>query len=121
MNDKDISATTDVGTLRLKRGVRKRNVGKIEAYLSTLDGLPLEKLKKSEIRWQLELLDQHSEFYELIQDRILELLEKTDHENHLEYEEQEAEDQRAFHRELRDRLEAALHSIEAYAMSKGIR
>ena len=78
-------------------------------------------MKKSEIRWQLELLNQHSEFYELIQDRILELLEKTDHENRLEVEEQEAEDQRAFHRELRDRLEAALHSVEANAMSKGIR
>ena len=122
MNERDIIATsTDLGQLRLKRGERKRNINKIRSYNESIDGLMLKQIKEDEVRRQLGLLEQQTDLYELIQDRILELLEKLDNENRLEEEESEAAEQRHVQRDLREQLGAALCSVQAYSMSQGIK
>ena len=119
MNERDTIATsTDLGQLRLKRGARKRNINKIRSYNESIDGLTLKQIKEDEVRQQLGLLEQQTDIYELIQDRILELLEKLDHENRLEEEESEADEQRHVQQDLREQLGAALCSVQAYSMSQ---
>ena len=121
MNEKEITSFTDLTRLRLKRGVRKRNIGKIKAYLQTVTDFPFTQLKKSELKRQLETLEHQSAIYELIQDRIVELLEEKDSGGHLEEEEQEAVEQGQFHRELQERLEALLNSVEVHVKTHDLK
>ena len=62
---------------------------KYRQYLQTVTDFPFTQLKNSELKRQLETLENQSAIYEPIQDRIVELLEEKDSGGHLEEEEQE--------------------------------
>ena len=75
MSETDVSEITDLSSLRLKRGARKRNIGKVKLYLATIEGLPLKQVQENEARRQFDFLEQQIDRYELIQDRIFDLLD----------------------------------------------
>ena len=114
MSDREINAITDLSTLRSKRGARKRNIGKVKTYLTSKQDLKLAHINGEETRRQLEFLDQQTSLFEVIQDRIVELLEVSDPESRLHDDEEATAEQRQIQNQLRIGLTDLLNADQAH-------
>ena len=119
----EIESITDITVLRKLRGPRKGQLTKLEKDLTRYRDAPLGELKRVTLKAMVSNLDKQLQFYLLIQDRILHLMQDEEAEEltkEEEKEEQERDTQHCAATAVRERLYDLISTADTMAKVKRV-